>query len=105
MFGKFGPNDVRSATMFHFATPAYLLLLLLLPPLVWLHLRQRGRAVPHPSLALFTGLPVGQSRLARYGGLALRLLALVLLAIALAQPRWPDLRTPLDTEGIAIVMV
>jgi Ca-activated chloride channel family protein len=91
--------------MFHFATPAYLLLLLLLPPLVWLHLRQRGRAVPHPSLALFAGLPVGQSRLARYGGLALRLLALVLLAVALAQPRWPDLRTKLDTEGIAMVMV
>ena len=55
--------------MFHLASPGYLLLLLLLPPLVWLHLRQRGRAVPHPSLGLFAGLPVGQSRLARYGGL------------------------------------
>jgi Ca-activated chloride channel family protein len=91
--------------MFSFASPAYLLLLLAVPPLVWLHLRQRGRAVPHPSLALFAGLPVGQSRLARHGGLFLRVLALVLLAVALAQPRWPDLRTPLDTEGIAIVMV
>jgi Ca-activated chloride channel family protein len=91
--------------MFHLASPVYLLLLLLLPPLVWLHLRQRGRAVPHPSLALFGGLPVGRSRLARYGGLALRVLALVVLVIALAQPRWPDLRTRLDTEGIALMMV
>ncbi len=91
--------------MFHLASPLYLLLLLVLPPLVWLHLRQRGRAVPHPSLALFAGLPVGRSRLARHGGLVLRVLALALLAIALAGPRWPDLRTPLDTEGIALVMV
>jgi Ca-activated chloride channel family protein len=91
--------------MFHFASPWYLLLLLALPPLVWLHLRRRGPAVPHPSLALFAGLPVGQSRLAQYGGLALRLAGLILLAVALAQPRWPDLRTRLDTEGIALMMV
>jgi Ca-activated chloride channel family protein len=91
--------------MFQFASPAYLLLLLLLPPVLWLHLRQRGRAVPHPSLALFAGLAVGRSRLARFGGLVLRLLALAMLAVALAGPRWPDLRTRLDTEGIAIVMV
>jgi Ca-activated chloride channel family protein len=91
--------------MLHLGHPIYLLLLLLLPPLVWLHLRQRGRAVPHPSLALFIGLPVGRSNLARYGGLTLRVLGLALLALALSQPRWPDLRTRLDTEGIAIMMV
>src|SRR5207244_6030360 len=91
--------------MFHLANPALLLLSLLLPPLVWLHLRQRGAAVPHPSLALFAGLPVGRSRLARHGGLFLRVLALLSLVVALSQPRWPDLRTRLDTEGIAVVMV
>jgi Ca-activated chloride channel family protein len=87
------------------ARPAYLFLLLALPPVVWWLLRQRRRGVPHPSLGLFAGLPVGRARLAEYGGLALRVSALALLALALARPRWPDLRTPLDTEGIAILLV
>src|SRR5688572_18295816 len=91
--------------MFHLASPTYLLLLLVLPLAAWLHLRQRSRAVPHSSLALFHGLPVGRSRLAQYGGLALRLLALVSLVLALARPRWPDLQTRLDTDGIALLFV
>jgi Ca-activated chloride channel family protein len=91
--------------MFHFAAPWFLLLLLAVPPLAWLCLRRRDDALPHPSLRLFAGLAVGRSRLARYGGLTLRLLALACLAVALAQPRWPDLRTRLDTEGIALMMV
>ena len=91
--------------MFHFATPAYLLLLLVLPLLAWRHLRQRRLGVPHPGLALFAGLPVGRARVAQFGGLFLRLLSLGLLALALAGPRWPDLRTRLDTEGIALMMV
>jgi Ca-activated chloride channel family protein len=96
---------VAHPAMFHFASPAYLLLLLALPPLAWLHLRRRRAAVPHPSLALFTGLAVGRAPVVRYGGLLLRLLSLALLAVALAGPRWPDLRTRLDTEGIALMMV
>jgi Ca-activated chloride channel family protein len=91
--------------MFHFAAPAYLLLLLLLPALAWLRLRRRPAGVRHPSLGLFAGLPVGRARLARHGGLALRLAALALLALALAGPRWPDLRTRLATEGVALMMV
>jgi Ca-activated chloride channel family protein len=91
--------------MFHFATPAYLLLLLVLPLLAWKYLRGRRLSVPHPSLALFAGLPVGRARLARYAGLCLRLFSLAALALALAGPRWPDLRTRLDTEGIALMMV
>jgi Ca-activated chloride channel family protein len=35
----------------------------------------------------------------------LRALAMVCLAVALAGPRWPDLKTRIETEGIAIVMV
>jgi Ca-activated chloride channel family protein len=91
--------------MFHFAAPAYLLLLLLLPLLAWRHLRLRRLGVPHPGLSLFARLPVGRARVAQFGGLFLRLLALTLLAIALAGPRWPDLETPLETEGIAVMMV
>jgi Ca-activated chloride channel family protein len=91
--------------MFHFAVPGYLLLLLLLPPLAWWNLRQRKLGVPHPSLALFAGLPVGRARLARYGGLVLRLGSLALVALSLSGPRWPDLRTRLDAEGVALMMV
>jgi Ca-activated chloride channel family protein len=91
--------------MFQFAQPLYLLLWLVLPLVVWWCLRRRARGVPHPSLALFEGLPVGRARLAEYGGLTIRVLALALLVVALAQPRWPDLRTRLDTDGIAIMLV
>lgn len=91
--------------MLHFASPWFLLLLLAGPPLAWLHLRRRRPAVPHPALVLFAALPVGRSSLARYGGLALRLAALALLGLALAQPRWPDLRTRLETDGIGLNMV
>jgi Ca-activated chloride channel family protein len=91
--------------MFHFAAPAYLLLLLVLPLLAWRNLRQRRLAVPHPSVGLFSGLPVGRAPFARYGSLSLRLLALTLIVLALAGPRWPDLRTRLNAEGIALMMV
>ena len=50
-----------------FAAPLYLLLLLAVPLVAWRHLRQRRRAVPHPDLALFAGLPVRESWLARRG--------------------------------------
>ena len=89
----------------HLAHPAYLLLLPLLPLLAWWLRGRRRAAVPHPRLALFAGLPSGRSRLARLGGPALRGLALAALVVALAGPRWPDLRTRLDTEGIAIVLL
>lgn len=88
----------------HLAQPAYLLLLLLLPLVVRWHLRRRRRGVTHPSLALFDGLPVGRVLLAEHGGLALRVASLALIVLALSQPRWPDLRTRLESEGIAILL-
>jgi len=91
--------------MLSFSDPWYLMLLLALPAVGWWALRRRRAAVPHPDLTLFAGLPVGRARLARYGGLGLRLGALGLLAVALAGPRWPDLRTRLDTEGVSVYMV
>jgi Ca-activated chloride channel family protein len=91
--------------MFHFAAPAYLLLLLVLPVLAWWNLRLRRLAVPHPSVGLFTDLPVGRARVVRYGGLGMRLLALTLVVLALAGPRWPDLRTRLEAEGIGLMIV
>ena len=42
---------------------------------------------------------------ARWCGIGLRALGLALLVAAVAGPRWPDLRTRIDTEGIAIMML
>lgn len=91
--------------MLPFATPAYLWLLLLVPPLLWWWLRRRRAALRHPSVGELFRLPPGRARLARWGPGVLRSLALLFLVIALAGPRWPDLRTRIETEGIAIVML
>jgi Ca-activated chloride channel family protein len=91
--------------MLHFANPPFLLLLLAVPPLVWWWLRQRGGALRYPTTGALAGLPGGRGNWARYGGAGLRALALGLLVAALAGPRWPDRRTRIDTEGIAIQMV
>jgi Ca-activated chloride channel family protein len=88
-----------------FTHPWVLLLALLIPPLVWWWLRQRRAALRYPAVGWLTGLPAGRGAWARWGGALLRGLALLLLVFALAGPRWPDLRTRIPTEGIAIVMV
>jgi Ca-activated chloride channel family protein len=88
-----------------FANPWFLLLMPLVPLLVWWWLRQRRGALRYPHLGLFAGLPAGRSRIARWGGAGLRAAALLFLVLALAGPRWPDLRTRITTEGIALVML
>jgi Ca-activated chloride channel family protein len=87
--------------------PAFLWLLLALPPLLWWSLRRRRAALCHPVAAQAPkpGLPQGRARWARRGGAALRLVALSLLVLALAGPRWPDPGTRIETEGIALVML
>src|SRR4051812_37003136 len=90
--------------MMHFSAPWTLLLLLVLPLLVWWRTRQRGAAVPHPDLRLFAGLGASASWAARHGAFALQLAGLACLVVALAGPRWPDLRTRLDTDGVAVLM-
>jgi Ca-activated chloride channel family protein len=89
----------------HFADPLFLLLALVIPPLTWWRLRQRRGALRYPSTAWLAGLPTGRSTAARWGGALLRGLALLLLVIALAGPRWPDRHTRIPTEGISIVML
>src|SRR4051812_14371887 len=91
--------------MMDLARPAYLLLLLAVPPLVWLWLRRRRSALRHPDVRLLDGLPGRRAGLARVGGAALRAIALAALGLALAGPRWPDLRTRIEAEGIALMMV
>jgi Ca-activated chloride channel family protein len=88
-----------------FASPVSLWLTLLVLPLLWWILRRRRFALRHPAIATLGALPSGRSRLARWGPAVLRSLSLLLLIVALAGPRWPDLRTRIETEGIAIVML
>jgi Ca-activated chloride channel family protein len=90
---------------FHFADPGYLWLCLAVPPLVWWWLRQRRFALRHPAVGALSGLPSGRASVARWGGAVLRALALVVLAVGLAGPRWPDLQTRIQTEGVAVMMV
>jgi Ca-activated chloride channel homolog len=87
------------------ANPAYLWLLPLVPALLWWWLRRRRSALRHPSVGDLAELPFGKARLARWGPGVLRSLALLLLIFALAGPRWPDLHTRIETEGIAIMML
>jgi Ca-activated chloride channel family protein len=89
----------------HFANPGFLWLVLAVPPLLWWWLRRRRNALRHPVVGELAGLPAGKARLARWGPGILHCLALLLIALALAGPRWPDLRTRIETEGIAVVML
>jgi Ca-activated chloride channel family protein len=88
-----------------FANPIFLWLMLLLPPLLWWQLRQRRSALRHPGISELRNLPPGRARQARWGPAGLRSLGLLLLILAVAGPRWPDLHTRIETEGIAIVML
>ena len=89
-----------------FAHPYWLLLLLLLPVLAWLKGR-RGEppAFVYSSVQLVRGI-LNISR-TRAGGFisALRWLALVLLIIALAQPRLTKSETKVTASGVDIVAV
>jgi Ca-activated chloride channel homolog len=88
-----------------FSTPWFLLLTLAVPLLIWWRLRQRRGALRHSTAGLLAGLPRGRARVARWGGALLRALSLILLVLALAGPRWPDAVNPVQTEGIALVML
>jgi Ca-activated chloride channel family protein len=89
----------------HFAHPLALLFLSAVPLLLWRWLRRRRGALRYSDTRFLADLPIGRGRIARWGGIALRAAALILLILALAGLRWPDLRTRVATEGIAIGMV
>lgn len=91
--------------MFHFAHPWFLLLTLAVPPLAWLWWRQRRQALRYPDTTMLAELPSRRSRYARWGGAGFRALALLLVIIALAGPRFADRNTRIPTKGIAIEVV
>jgi Ca-activated chloride channel homolog len=85
--------------------PWTLLLLLLLPALAWRHLRQARPVWQFSDHRLLPAIYSSRARWARWGGLSLRLIALLLAILALAGPRWPDENSRIPTDGIAIAMV
>lgn len=91
--------------MFEFARPAFLLLLPVAVAAAWWHLRRRRPALRFPDLTLVEGLAVGRAGVVRWGGALLRGFVFAALALALANPRLPDLKTPVPVDGIAIALV
>jgi len=91
--------------MLTFANPWFLLLLPLVPFVVWRWLRRPRPTLRYSATSLLVGLPAGRSRFAQWGGVTARAVALTLLVLGLAGPRWPDQRTRISTQGIAIAML
>lgn len=88
-----------------FARPEFLLLLPLAVLAAWWQLRRRRAALRFPDLTLLDGLPTGRAGLVRWGGAVLRGVVFAALALALANPRRPDLKTQVPVDGIAIALV
>jgi Ca-activated chloride channel family protein len=91
--------------MFDFANPLWLLLILVVPLLVWRWLRRPRGTIRFPAADLLAAMPRGRSRLARWAGANGRGATLLLVIIGLAGLRWPDQRTRIPTEGVAIQML
>lgn len=90
--------------MLSFAEPWVLLLLSVAAAAGWWAARRRRPALRYSDLCLVENLPAGRSRRATWGPPLLRGSAVGLLLLAAANPRLPDLRTPIPVDGIAIVL-
>src|SRR5438067_4916170 len=91
--------------MLQFAHPEFLWLAPLAVLAAWWWARRRRPALRFADVGLFAGRVGGRARRAKWGGAALRGLAVLALVLACAGPRRPDLRTRVPAEGIAIVLV
>jgi Ca-activated chloride channel family protein len=91
--------------MFRFASPYFLLLLLLLPAMLWYRFR-RHRVPAMASSALFpaAGIPTSPALRLRRLVPALKYAAFCLMVVALARPQWGTERTEVLTEGVNIVL-
>lgn len=87
-----------------FATPEFLWLLPLAPLVAWRHARHRHPALRVSDASRFAGPRGPRAAVAERFGPAARGLACLLLVLACAGPRAPDLRTRLPAEGIAVLV-
>lgn len=91
--------------MFRFASPYCLLLLLLLPlPFGLKRYRRQQPTVRVPTGSLLLAAETGRLWMARWGGPAIRMIALILMILALARPQWGSHREKITSEGINIVL-
>src|SRR4051794_3627645 len=89
-----------------FANPHCLWLLLLLPVAVMLWaVGRRPAALAFSDVRLLQPLPRGGVRRATWLRVAGRLLALALLVVALARPRWPDENARIPARSAALIFV
>lgn len=91
----------------HFADPAYLWLLLLLPAIAswyWYKLRHYTVPVQLSTTAALKNPVKGWKHYTRYGLFAIRMLSICLLIIALARPQTNMNRQDISVEGIDIML-
>src|SRR5262249_40210660 len=75
------------------------------PPLMAWWVRRQRRALRFPDTSWLARVPGGRGRWVPWFSIGARALAVTSIIIGLAGPRWPDYRTRIPTEGIAIVML
>lgn len=93
--------------MLTFAHPEFLFLLLLLPLLVWWHIRsyqRRTATLRYSNLDLMKSLPQRSNYSSRHLLFGLRWLAIGLVIVALARPQSGQTEEEVTTEGIDIVL-
>ncbi|MBN2366108.1 MAG: VWA domain-containing protein [Calditrichaeota bacterium] len=93
--------------MFRFANPEFLFLLLLIPPLVYYHLRRRKRLsgkIQYSTLRHMKRLPQTWRLRFRKNAYIFRMLVLVLIIIGLARPQSGTRKQEITTEGIDIML-
>ena len=91
--------------MLRFASPYFLLLMLLLPAMIWYRYR-RHRTPAMASSALFpaAGIPASPALRLRRLVPAIKYSVLCLTVVALARPQWGTERTEVLTKGVNIVL-
>jgi Ca-activated chloride channel family protein len=99
------PGLYREIMWPQWSAPWWLLSIVVIPPLVWWLVWQPRGALRFSATRGLSALPAGRRTVALWGGALIRGTALLSLIIALAGPRWPDERTRITTEGIALMMV
>ena len=87
-----------------FTNPHFLWALPLSALVAWWWLWRSRPAMRFSDVTAFTYHGVGRASVAAWGGAILRGLACLLLILACAGPRRPDLQTRLPAEGIAVMM-